>query len=105
MMNQNQDTANTNFDKEEGSYESIRPYEHKRRHGTAGLYRRGRRENHGAQRYRPCPPSAAATGAYKGVLTDRDIITRCVAARIDPKQAKVQDLMTRGVISVSRTRT
>lgn len=46
-------------------------------------------------------PVCGSDGRVQGVLTDRDIITRCVAARIDPKQAKVQDLMTRGVISVS----
>lgn len=46
-------------------------------------------------------PVCGSDGLVQGVLTDRDIITRCVAARIDPKQAKVQDLMTRGVISVS----
>ncbi len=46
-------------------------------------------------------PVCGSDGRIQGVLTDRDIITRCVAARIDPKQIKVQDLMTRGVISVS----
>lgn len=46
-------------------------------------------------------PVCGSDGRVQGVLTDRDIITRCIAARIDPKQTKVQDLMTRGVISVS----
>ena len=46
-------------------------------------------------------PVCSTDGRIQGVLTDRDIITRCVAARIDPKQMKVQDLMTRGVVSVS----
>lgn len=46
-------------------------------------------------------PVCSSDGRIQGILTDRDIVTRCVAARIDPKQAKVQDLMTRGVISVT----
>ena len=54
------------------------------------------------------PPEFSAADAARtmersdiGLVPDRDIVTRCVAARIDPKQAKVQDLMTRGVISVT----
>ena len=46
-------------------------------------------------------PVCGTDGRIQGGFTDRDIITRCVAARIDPKQMKVQDLMTRGVVSVS----
>lgn len=46
-------------------------------------------------------PVCSSDGHIQGILTDRDIVIRCVATRMDPKQTKVQDLMTRGVISVS----
>ena len=37
----------------------------------------------------------------KGMLTDRDIVLRCVAAEEDPAQTLVRDIMTRGCASVS----
>ena len=40
-------------------------------------------------------------GSLQGVLTDRDIVTRCVAVQSDPVQTKVQDLMTRNVVTIS----
>ena len=46
-------------------------------------------------------PVCGARGNVLGILTDRDIVTRCVATRMDPAQVKVQELMTRGVISIS----
>ena len=46
-------------------------------------------------------PVCGGNGELQGVLTDRDIVTRCIAARIDPRQVRVQDLMTRDVVSVS----
>jgi len=33
-----------------------------------------------------------------GILTDRDIVTRVVAGATDPKETKVEDVMTRGVV-------
>lgn len=33
-----------------------------------------------------------------GIITDRDIVTRVVAGATDPKQTKVEDVMTRGVV-------
>lgn len=39
-------------------------------------------------------------GKLKGVLTDRDIVLRCVAADEDPSELKVKQVMTRRVISV-----
>lgn len=46
-------------------------------------------------------PVCGSDGRIRGVLTDRDIVTRCIAAKIDPAQIKVGEVMTRGVISVS----
>ena len=37
----------------------------------------------------------------RGVVTDRDIVLRCVAAEEDPAQTLVRDIMTRGCASVS----
>ncbi len=39
-------------------------------------------------------------GKLKGMLTDRDIVLRCVAADEDPSELKVKQVMTRRVISV-----
>ena len=35
-----------------------------------------------------------------GVLTDRDIVVRCVAAQLDPDKAKVTEIMTTPVFTV-----
>ena len=37
----------------------------------------------------------------RGVVTDRDIVLRCVAAEEDPAQTPVRDIMTRGCATVS----
>ncbi len=39
-------------------------------------------------------------GTLIGMLTDRDIVTRCVAAHADPDKTTVREIMTRGVVSV-----
>lgn len=39
-------------------------------------------------------PVQGNTGQLCGVLTDRDIVTRCLAAGRDPKSTSVQDIMT-----------
>ena len=39
-------------------------------------------------------------GKLKGMLTDRDIVLRCVAADEDPSELKVKQVMTRRVVSV-----
>lgn len=36
----------------------------------------------------------------RGIVTDRDIIVRAVAAAADPKQTRVRDVMTEGVACV-----
>ena len=40
-------------------------------------------------------------GALRGMVTDRDIVLRCVAAEEDPAQTLVRDIMTRGCTAVS----
>ena len=37
----------------------------------------------------------------RGVVTDRDVVLRCVAAEEDPAQTPVRDIMTRGCATVS----
>lgn len=45
-------------------------------------------------------PVCGADGIVIGMLTDRDIVTRCVATRSDPSKTTVREVMTRGVVSV-----
>ena len=35
----------------------------------------------------------------RGILTDRDIVTRCVAAGADPAETKISEIMSRGVVT------
>ena len=44
-------------------------------------------------------PVCTANGKICGVITDRDLVTRCLAAQ-QPAQTKVRDVMTRQVLSV-----
>ena len=46
-------------------------------------------------------PVCGEKGNLLGVLTDRDLVSRCIAPRLDPERVQVQELMTRGVVSVS----
>ena len=46
-------------------------------------------------------PVANADGKLKGILTDRDIILRCLAMGKDPDKTPVRDYMTRNPITVS----
>jgi len=46
-------------------------------------------------------PVCAADGRLRGIVTDRDIILRCVAAEEDPAQTPVREVMTRGCFTVS----
>ncbi len=36
-------------------------------------------------------------GRLRGILTDRDIVTRCVAADMDPADTKIREIMSRGL--------
>lgn len=40
-------------------------------------------------------------GKLRGIVTDRDIVTRCVAAGRDPAGVTVGEIMSRGVLTVS----
>ena len=40
-------------------------------------------------------------GRIRGIVTDRDIVLRCVASEEDPAKTKVSDIMSRGVITIS----
>ena len=41
-------------------------------------------------------PVCGADRRLRGMVTDRDIVLRCVAAEEDPAQTLVRDIMTRG---------
>ena len=40
-------------------------------------------------------------GRLRGMLTDRDIVTRCVAMDADPKGTRVSEVMSRGIITAA----
>lgn len=40
-------------------------------------------------------------GRLRGILTDRDIVLRCVAAEDDPASVKVREIMSRGLVTVT----
>ena len=46
-------------------------------------------------------PVCAGDGRLRGMVTDRDIVLRCVAAEEDPAQTMVRDIMTRSCTAVS----
>lgn len=46
-------------------------------------------------------PVCGADRKLRGVVTDRDIVLRCVAAEEDPAQTLVREIMTRGCATVS----
>lgn len=46
-------------------------------------------------------PVCDDSGRLRGIVTDRDIVTRCVAADADPKEIKVSEIMSRGVITAN----
>lgn len=45
-------------------------------------------------------PVCTKEGKLRGMVTDRDIALRCVAAEEDPMRVKVSDIMTRRVFSI-----
>ena len=45
-------------------------------------------------------PVCSKNGSLKGMITDRDIVLRCIAADEDPQTTKVSEIMTRRVFSV-----
>ena len=46
-------------------------------------------------------PVCSQDGRLKGIVTDRDIVLRCVAAETDPAATRVREIMSRGVVTVS----
>lgn len=46
-------------------------------------------------------PVCGSDKKLRGMVTDRDIILRCIAAEDDPAQTPVRDIMTRGCASIS----
>lgn len=46
-------------------------------------------------------PVCAEDGKLKGVVTDRDIVLRCVAAENDPETTPVREIMTRGLVTIN----
>lgn len=46
-------------------------------------------------------PVCSDDGRIKGIITDRDIVLRCVAAEVDPENTPVREIMSRNVVTVS----
>ena len=46
-------------------------------------------------------PVCDADGELKGLVTDRDLVTRCLASGKLPEQTKVREVMTTGVVSAT----
>ena len=46
-------------------------------------------------------PVCDGKGKLRGMITDRDIVTRCVALDSDPAAVKVEEVMSRGIITAS----
>ena len=46
-------------------------------------------------------PVCGTDGGLRGIVTDRDIVTRCVAAAEDPNKVPVRDIMTRNCAVVA----
>ena len=44
-------------------------------------------------------PVCDANRRLRGIVTDRDIVTRCVALDADPAQTRVAEIMSRGVVT------
>ena len=50
-------------------------------------------------------PVCGREGKLRGMVTDRDIVLRCVAAEEDPARTKISEIMTRRVVSVDAEQT
>ncbi len=44
-------------------------------------------------------PVCDERGVLRGMVTDRDIVTRCVALDLDPADTMLREIMTRGVLT------
>lgn len=50
-------------------------------------------------------PVCTKEGRLRGMVTDRDIVLRCIAAGEEPTETKVSHIMTRKVVTVAPTET
>lgn len=48
-----------------------------------------------------CLPVVTQEGRLRGIVTDRDLVLRCIAAENDPEATQVKEVMTRGVVAVT----
>lgn len=48
-------------------------------------------------------PVCDDSGKLRGLVTDRDIVTRCVAMDYDPADTQLREIMTRGVLTCKST--
>lgn len=46
-------------------------------------------------------PVTDDSGKLRGIITDRDIVLRCVAAGADPRTLEIHEIMSRGVVTAS----
>lgn len=46
-------------------------------------------------------PVCDGSGALRGMVTDRDIVLRCIAPSKDPAQTSVSDIMSRSIVTVN----
>lgn len=46
-------------------------------------------------------PVCDGNGRLRGIVTDRDIVLRCVAAEEEPAETRVRDIMSRACISIA----
>ena len=44
-------------------------------------------------------PVCDSAGRLRGLVTDRDIVLRCVAAESDPERTSVREIMSRGIVT------
>ncbi len=44
-------------------------------------------------------PVCDDTGRLRGVVTDRDIVTRCIALDLDPADTMLREIMSRGILT------
>ena len=48
-------------------------------------------------------PVCDGSRRLRGIVTDRDIVTRCIALDADPAQTRVAEIMSRGVVTAAPT--
>jgi len=46
-------------------------------------------------------PVCSGGGSLRGVITDRDIVTRCVALGLDPDRTPAREIMSRAIITAN----